>query len=786
MSEQQTNVDYGEKKEDLKDFKGDAGLALRWLKEINLVKNSKAQRAFENNGEKIVKKYKNTNLLTTFTTESLPSARVMFNVLWSNVQVLKPCLFARIPKVVVERRFKDQDPVGRLAASIAERCTTYMVQTQQDRFKHAISSAVEDRLLPGRGQVWLRYDAEFEEQKDEQGEPILEGDQVKKTIKPNSEMVWVDYVYWQDYLESSARNPFETRWRARRHWMTRSKLIKEFGATIGKAVELQSDGRKKKLTEEDEFLLEAEVWQIADSESKRMIWVCEGYKDGPLKITEDVLRIKDFFPCPVPLLATTSTDSTYPTPDYLIYERLADELDYVTKRLSAMVEMVRVVGMHAAALGPKLKQMLGKRDGETVAVENWAQFMGEKGGIKGAIDWFQFDQVVAAIPILTQYQQQLLGQIFEITGIPDIVRGHTNPNETAHAQQMKGAWTTVKLQENQGDVQRFCREIYGKEAEIIFEPGLFTDDTICLMDGMYQRGPDEQQMWPEALELLRNDRLRTFRVDIETDSTIAIDEDMESERWRNYMQAVQGMVSEIQGISQFRPELIFPIVESAKAAMRSFRTGRSVEAAWDKAWDQIEDSMKPENQPPPGPDYEMMKVQSEQAKIQVAQLEAQIKQQAEQFNQWFKPQELQAKTMADQMKFELESQKLQIEAMGMQNKAQVDSMARELEVFKTNFDQFVKTQELELEKYRVVLDEKEKFLEEARLASDMRLEQREKEAEAVVGKGKASQPVNIHINGEKAELKQRKLKRKLMSVKRTPEGLIGESIELPDEDEVAA
>jgi hypothetical protein len=132
--------------DDVEKYKGDSGLVLKWLKEIELVKNSKAQKAFEKTGEKILKIYKNH---AEKSDDPESPSKVMFNVLWSNVQVLCPSLYSRMPKIVVERRFKDSDPVGRLAAQVAERCTSFNLATQQDRFNYAVKAAVMERLLPG-------------------------------------------------------------------------------------------------------------------------------------------------------------------------------------------------------------------------------------------------------------------------------------------------------------------------------------------------------------------------------------------------------------------------------------------------------------------------------------------------------------------------------------------------------------------------------------------------------------------------------------------------------------
>ena len=78
-----------------------------------------------------------------------------FNILWSNIQVLKPSLYGRAANPEVSRRYMDSDPVGRLASSILERILEYEVAQFPD-FDSTMAATVEDRLLPGRGSAWIR------------------------------------------------------------------------------------------------------------------------------------------------------------------------------------------------------------------------------------------------------------------------------------------------------------------------------------------------------------------------------------------------------------------------------------------------------------------------------------------------------------------------------------------------------------------------------------------------------------------------------------------------------
>ena len=65
----------------------------------------------------------------------------------------------------------DSDPVGRLASTMLERVVEYEV-TQFNDFDSAMRGVVEDRLLPGRGTAWVRY------------EPIIVNEQPEQTGMP--------------------------------------------------------------------------------------------------------------------------------------------------------------------------------------------------------------------------------------------------------------------------------------------------------------------------------------------------------------------------------------------------------------------------------------------------------------------------------------------------------------------------------------------------------------------------------------------------------------------------
>lgn len=686
-----------EDKEDLSEYKGNEGLAQRWCKELEIVLKSKEQESFETIGDKIVKIYKNSTAMEVVTGQSQLNniQKSVFNILWSNVQVMKPTLFARMPKVVVQRRTEDPDPVARLACSIGERCVSYSLDCESSRFYNAVRAAIEDRLLPGRGVGWERYEVELEPQTDPNtGEPLVdENNEPIMVPKQYSQKAVTDYVYWKDFFHSPGRSPQDWRWVARRVYMTRSELRQRFGE-VANLVNLDHEPEevsKYEMTgQEKDFFKKAKVYEIWDKDSKQRIWITMGLKNQPLDVQPDQLKLEGFFPCPCPLYATLTTDSCYPTPDYKIYEKLAQSLEETTQRIMAVADCIRVVGACQGSLEKDLKGIMKLDDGDLRSITQWIEFA-ERGGFKGAVDWFPFDKAAEALQSLLNLHQFYESKIFEINGIPDIVRGSSNPSETAAAQQMKGRWTTIKIAEKQQDVQSFVKELLAKKFEIIFEPGLFPDELIYEMANVGQMSPEDQQLFPQAMQLLRDDRLRTFRVDIETDSTIAIDEEQDKASAMELMQATGSLFSQAAGLIQIRPEFTKPALETALLSARAFRRGRSLEGAYERAVQEIEQNdaaARDAAQQPPPPDPEQMKMQADaqyqQFKAELDMRDQQLKEQKAMSDQQLKEYQAQAKVMLEQYKadadLQLKSKELDHKMVMQQREMAIAAMQERLKM----------------------------------------------------------------------------------------------------------
>ena len=296
------------------DFGDDPGaLARRWISEIELAE--KDQASWRERGRRIIKRYREDRA------EAVTEVKARrFSLLWANIQTLGPAVYARTPSAVVGRRWKDDDPVGRVASEVLERGLNFAVDSLD--FADVLLSLRDDFLLVGRGQAWVRYLPHLRTVTPPAPLPDPDG-QVSDDPEPYEVVDWeeavVDHVSWDDFLHNPARKWSEVRWVARVVFMTREELTQRFGEEIGGEVGLDHGPEEGSSASDDhQQWKKAAVYEIWDKPSRTAVWISKAWPETPLDQREDPLGLADFFPCPRPLLATTAPDSLIPVPDYAI------------------------------------------------------------------------------------------------------------------------------------------------------------------------------------------------------------------------------------------------------------------------------------------------------------------------------------------------------------------------------------------------------------------------------------------------------------------------------------
>lgn len=640
----------------------------------------RSYKKWESRADRIVKKYKDDSRY-----DRNPNAR--FNILWSNVQTIQPAIFARLPRPDVSRRFRDNDPIGRVASMMLERALEFEIEHYGD-YKSAMNNAVLDRLLGGRGVSWVRYephivgemggeaegapDDGYQVTEDTDEAETSEGMENENQERIEYECAPVDYVHWKDFGHTVARTWEEVTSVWRKVYMTRPALVERFGEDLGYKIPLDTkpDDLKQSYKSND-GVYEAVIYEIWDKETGKVYWLSKSL-GKILDERDDPLQLENFWPCPKPLYSTLTTDSLEPIPDFTIYQDQARELDTLADRIDGLINALKVRGVYDAS-SSELQRLFSEGENNTlIPVHNWMAFA-EKQGMKGAIDLVDITPFANALMSCYQAMEQVKGQIYELMGIADIQRGQTDPNETLGAQIIKSNNAAGRLKTMQHSVVDFATEILRIKSQIICNH--FTDETLVQISGAMQLSPQDQQLIPQAIELLRNDASKNFRIEVTSDSMIYQDEQQEKADRTAFLAAIGQFTQMALPAAAQAPELVPMLMEMLKFGVTAFKAGKQLEGIIDETADKFRDqAKKAEGQPKP-PSVEVQKMQmQQQADMQKLQMQSQLEQQkmAAQMELEKAKQEYQAQE--NQLKFQLEEQRNQMQ-MDMEMKvAQMKSM----------------------------------------------------------------------------------------------------------------
>lgn len=520
---------------------------IEWLREIADAR--KREKNFRKEGNRIVEIY-----------EAGKGEDVPFNILYSNTETMMPALYNSTPVPVVQRRFKDEDELGAQASKIGERTLKYLIDdgnAEYTSFDDLMKQAVLEALLPGRGVTWFKYDAD-----------------VKEDDSVGYETVCGEEVPWDRFLHGSAKKWKDVPWVARELFMTREELVDAFPG-VGERVpvsELIANDDSSSSGDRDEMGSKstatgtagtkvAQVFEIWDKGTKSVLFVSPQWKESTLKKVADPLKLLGFFPCPKPLTFIGKISTLIPVPLYSQYEAQAKELNRITTRINRIIDALKVRGMYDATV-EGIDKVLAAGDNVLIAAENVAALLANGNALEKAIWLFPIEKLSPVLQQLYIQREQVKTIIYELTGVADIMRGSSAASETLGAQQLKNQWGTLRLKKTQKEVMRYARDCLRIIAEIAVSK--FSLETVIGMTGLkYPREAEKQQAqmqmqqlaqqaqqmqmqaqqtgqqpgpapepppelqqilqapsWEQLIATLQNDTQRSFRIDIETNSTV--------------------------------------------------------------------------------------------------------------------------------------------------------------------------------------------------------------------------------------------------------------------------
>lgn len=700
--------------------------------------------------------------------------RSKYPIWWSSIKTVQPALYSRTPNTVANALISDaEDAVARLASTCLEHLAKSLMQSVP--FDRVMYYARDMYLHSGRTAPRVCFKATFlkeiiqekvyvnpdiqpldgntQYQQDEQGiYTIVEREE--ETLDTTS--VNLEPMNFKDVLHNpSARHQEEVDWMAFKSLMDKEDATERFGEkaeflkyNYSSTTDEQKEAGKNKV---DEL---ACIWEIWDKRKKRVYWFSQEYKVDFLDVKDDPYGLVGFFPMPAFMLGTVGGDSLYPIPDYIQLEPLINQLNGMFSRYRSLIIALKRKGVFDSNVTELGALADSTSEAEYIGIKNFADLIRDGDGLNRLVAHFPTNEFSTAIVELSNVIQDFEQKFYEQYGIPDILRGTSDPRETAAAQQQKGRFVSLRFSAIQREFQRIARDSIELMLDLALK--LFPEQKLADMMGFAYFKEEEQQLLPQVLELLRNDSQRQMRIDIETDSTITMNEQAEAEQRNTLAQTLFDGLNSMKGLTQENPALLPVVGETILYVIKGLRNGKQVEGTLSGVIKKMLEPPPPAEPPPPDPALQKVQLDAQkmqldaQARVQEMQQDGQIKQADLQL----RGQALQLEQMKLEREFALREQELIIAAQKVANESNLESVKISMAQQQQGFQQEMDKLKQELDSFKVISTEKEKLQTERRLERE---EQRQ-QLELLTNHIQAKQPpINLTVEAAKPTKKRVKI-----------------------------
>lgn len=640
-----------------------------------------------------------------------------YDTFWSSMEVLKPAIYAKPPKVVAKPRFSDASPTDKVVAELIERVVNS--EFERGNVDLHLKECRDDLALLNRGVLRVTYE---------------------------DQQICIDHVDRLEYRHEPVRYWHELGWEAFGAWLTEDEMKARFSKPSGEAYKRagfisRKDGYDDENTDSS---LKALVWEVWSKTDGRVYWVSDGV-DVILDEDDPYLSLKDFFPGPRPAYGTLRRRTLVPVPDYVRYERHLEQINFLTSRIYALLERCRVVGLFSGAgdVGTALQTAISETT-DAMFIPVPAGLMQSGGG--DLVQWLPIDVIANTITGLIQARNQLFADFDRLSGISDIMRGETEANETLGAQRLKSQYGSIRVKDKVDEIVRLARDTARIAVEIVCQN--FTQKTLLEVsqmdipsrkdvekdiDGLKKAAKAEmealtkkaqeaaeqaqqggqqvdpaqaQQQFQQAqqqiaqkyapqlqslqntvviedvMKVIKDRKERALIIDIETDSTVLVDEIAEKQMRNELLQVFSGSMQQLQPLFALGDVGVKLATGMLEFTLQPYVQGnRQIQQLLDDMVEQApEIAAKMAAQAGGGDSAELAEAQkglaeAEKVKAQAAMAGVQAKAALDQAQNQIKMADLQQRAQADAQKSQIEMGKLQAAMQKQQqDAAQKESM----------------------------------------------------------------------------------------------------------------
>jgi len=573
-----------------------------WIKWINnCKKNPNYQRHINQTREAYREFLKSEENDDQYRTQDRADIPRVYPAYYSAVNNLEPAFYSRTPELVTDTRFDIQDPVAVTMSLITERLGVYLMENSH--FDDVMSMSVSDFIHGAKATNQIVYYANVDEtgMADPLSQKICMApacyDEIlhSPNAKISSDITEMAYYFCYSKEEAESKG-FDMEALKSYSWKSSPNQSVDQLAKRGRPV---STGEKY-----------IDGYEIYCKDNKTVYWVSEGLPGRFLKPPAiDPYGFRNFFPSPPFIIQGKPPKNMFPTPAWIQLRPVALQLHQMYQRIFGLIDAVR---RRAIVDGnEEVVALLNAGDQEFISATSLKSIV-EKGGLQNMIWYLPVQELVNAINELNQQEQIFIANFDKWAGVPDIVQGLSDPIETLGAQEIKAGASHDRFKNAKKKVQQLARDSIEMMIDLAYK--VFDDNKIAEIVGYQYMQPKDQQQFPQALELLRNDEARLVRIGIDTDSMTFVDKGLQTQRLNAAVTTVTQGLKQAAEMLQTSPDFALVGLQAVLLSLNQSEVGKKFMAPATKAIQDLiaqAEAAKQQPPPPPPPDPAMIRIEAD-------------------------------------------------------------------------------------------------------------------------------------------------------------------------------
>lgn len=730
---------------------------------------------------------------------------------------------------------KDDDPKDTLFACRNDLLATDFCVARGYYEKEDVKERVKERLTPQKTEqgsvVW--YDQNGDVFKGDDFEQDDEGmfAYLPRTVDVTNERACVEHIlYRYFYVDPDVKRWKRVRRIAFENYYSVPEFKDLFGASSYDELKIAEQREGNPDFEKQQNIKVFEYW---DDYSKETKWFCDNSEkflepkkdyfpyeheldenEGEVNPDRGILNLPQFWPCVKPRIRNAPTDSFWPTPEYEQFRDILLNIDNLFSRGMNIAQIIRPRLFYDDDIDGVANGLSLTSDTSVVGVPNLTKALTAAGGdLNNVAQYLDISVPAAALQTIFQELEREIATVKQMVGVNDMMQGLSadNSGKTLGERQMEQKHSLSQIEELQVMMAELDRDIHELRCDIAIN-NFKTESLVKYM--MPETAPENHRNnFQPAIGLLKENHKR-FRLDLETDSTIAINEQYDKAMRKELVDAMTTGLQGVAEMAQTKPELVQLSLETMKYYIQGFRGSKifqeEITQTIDNVIKSIQEQAEAAKENPPFNKDEFdaqleqqklqqdgqlaqMKIESDQliasaelaqnerlaglqAQVDQMKLQAdagkaaadnQVKMQQVQADMQIAYAKMQAEISQAQQEMTIAQDKLMIEYQKVSGQQGLEEFKAMLEKQRMDFEAALAGEQQKLEQYRVQMDEQEKLMTEQRLQSEHELDKAMARVEMLstikeMSKPPEIPPITVHVNApEKPDKPSKKKKFKV-------------------------